>query len=107
MSGPVTTQPTKSGGKKEQNENITEPMYEVITIMPESVDISTKSSKIDDKLFSYLGRIDSLIIQQGQELVEEATKVASLGCCKVETENQYSMIHPDTKETILLAIEVN
>ena len=106
MSAPVTTQPTKSG-KKGQNEEITEPMYEVITIMPESLDISTKSSKIDDKLFSYLGRIDSLILQQGQEVVEEVTKVASLGCCKVETENQYSMIHPDTKETMLLAIEVN
>ena len=103
MSNVITAQP-----KQEMSDIDNDPLCEVITIRPESNDISRsiKSNQIDDKLFAYLGRLNSIIIRQGQEIFEETTAVASLGCCKVETENNYALINPDTKETMLTATEV-
>ena len=62
---------------------------DVVTIQPESSkDISVKSTQIEDALNQYLGGVSYMVVKQNTELVEEASRIMTLGCLKIETENK-------------------
>jgi len=52
-----------------------------------------------------LGEVTKIVVSQSVEKVETATTWLSLGCCKVETENRYELIDPDTETTLFVAEE--
>ena len=70
----------------------------------------TKNSRNADGFSShplekFLGGVDKIVVSQNVEKIEAATAWLSLGCCKVETENTYELVDPDSRKTLFVADE--
>ena len=77
--------------------------------------IDDKSSKLEPETTSggfsvyplekFLGGVDRVVVSQEVEKIETATAWFSLGCCKVETENRYTLADMDSGKTLFVGDE--
>ena len=127
-SKPVTDQPKKRFQRKTKNkvsttpDNVKDVEITETTTKAESASIQQKKQNekeispspvaaVDETghskatLEKLLDEVTKVVVSQNVEKFETVTTWFSLGCCKVETENRYELIDPDTKNTLFVADE--
>jgi len=125
VSRPVTDQPKERSQRESKNKlpasaaNISKDVEnkethtneESVTTLPkESKETKNPPAAVgaetgQTSLEKLLGEVNKVVVSQNVEKAETITTWLSLGCCKVETENWYELIDPDTKTTLFAAEE--